>query len=68
MTTQKNAKEGYNEENDKHIDSKESSEKTSPNPTSTSSDYQSQFARTLAMFDTQPRVTYIPVCGVRGVR
>ena len=28
--------------------------------------YQSQFASTLAMFDPNPRVGYIPVCGARG--
>ena len=54
----------------KHINSKESSDKPPLIPTSTPSHYQSQFASTLAMFETQPRVRYIPVCGVRvrGVR
>ena len=28
--------------------------------------YQTQFANTLSMFDPQPRVGYIPVCGARG--
>ena len=52
---------------DKHVDAKESVEKTSPTKDQPSH-YQSQFASTLAMFDTQPRVRYIPVCGVRGGR
>ena len=62
------ANRGSEDGNVNHVESKEISDKTSPSPTSTPSHYQSQFASTLAMFDTQPRVRYIPVCGVRGVR
>ena len=36
--------------------------------TSSSTSYQTQFASTLAKFDSQPRTRFIPVCGVRGVR
>ena len=63
---QMEAKENNEDLINKDEDPKMISEEISPSPNL--SHYQSQFASTLAMFDTQPRVGYIPVCGLRGVR
>ena len=40
----------------------ESREQTPP----PQSHYQAQFANRLAMFDSRPRVGFIPVCGAKG--
>ena len=39
---------------------------TTESTKSTPSHYQTQFAHTLSLFDQQPRVGLIPVCGARG--
>ena len=64
METKENTEDSIDE--DEHP--KVNSDEISPSPNLNPGHYQTQFASTLAIFDTQPRVRLIPVCGLRGGR